>query len=402
VGRKTAAALTADEDLAAADAPAAAAAPAQRPLVPGVGVLAALALAWLAAMLWSTQGAVGRVADGDDIALVSAALALPGVISAALVGGAAVGLAGVALLAARRGPAGSGSWPVRLAAGAGAGLLTGVAVAIPVALGYDRLPSIVVLAVAVGAAAAIGGALAAVRPVQVVAAGVAGAIGVFAVTLLLNIFSPNLLHLYGAGETGESRFTANAWLALTVSLLSGLVSGILAYAYLRRQVALRWPGYLVAGALPGLLTMLAELVTRLGGVHLFRVASAVSADDDAYLHYLNTARINRAMVILFIGALTALVLFGRTLRPAELDEPGEADGHSEAHAYSEADGHSEPDGPGEPDVDAGPDGPAVQAEPGEPDVAAGPDGSGEARPDETDTPPGPDGRVRDQAGGSSS
>ncbi len=310
------AALRAHDDLAAGAAPAAAA---RRPLVPGAGVLAALALAWLAAMLWSTQGTVGRAAEGNDIALTSAALALPGVISAALIGGAAVGLAGVNLLAARR-PGALGSWPARLAAGAGAGLLTGLAVAAPIALGYDRLPSIVVLAVTVGAAATIGGALAAVRPVHVVAAGVTGALGVFAATFVLNIFSPDLLHLYGAGETGESRFTANAWLALTMSLLSGLVAGVLGYAYLRRrpvgETPARWPAYLVAGALSGALTLLAEVVTRLGGAHLFRLASAVSADDSAYLRYLNTARINRAMVILFVGALTAMVLFGRTLRPA--------------------------------------------------------------------------------------
>jgi hypothetical protein len=297
--------------------------------VPGVSALVLFALAWLAAMLWSTQGTVGRAAEGSDIALTSAALALPGVISAALIGGAAVGLAGVHLVAARRGPAALDAWPMRLAASAGGGLLTGVAVAIPIALSYDGLPSIAALAAAVGAAATIGGGLAAVRPVRVIAAGVSGALGVFAVTLVLNFFSPNLLHLYGAGETGESRFTANAWLALTVSLLSGLVAGALAYAYLRRQQAAgavsRWPAYLVAGALSGLLTLLGELVTRLGGAHLFRVASAVSADDSAILRYLNGARINRAMVILFVGALTALLLFGRTLRPAATDQATDPD-----------------------------------------------------------------------------
>jgi hypothetical protein len=338
--------------------------PVRAAAVPGVSALVLFALAWLAAMLWSTQGTVGRAADGSDIALTSAALALPGVISAALIGGAAVGLAGVHLVAARRGPATLDAWPVRLAASAGAGLLTGAAVATPVVLGYDGLPSIAALAAAVGAAATIGGGLAAVRPVRVVAAGVSGALGVFAVTFVLNVFSPNLLHLYGAGETGESRFTANAWLALTVSLLSGLVAGALAYAYLRRQQAVgatsRWPAYLVAGALSGLLTLLAELVTRLGGAHLFRIASAVSADDSAYLRYLNGARINRAMVILFVGALAALVLFGRTLRPAEAEDAAEAEKPAEDSA--EAEDAAEAEDPAEPDDPAQAD-EAVAAEP---------------------------------------
>jgi hypothetical protein len=274
-------------------------------------------------MLWSTQGTVSRTAPGSDLAVTSAALALPGVISASLVVGAAVGLAGVNLLARWRAVGILDRVGSRLAAGAGVSLLTGLAVAIMIAVSYHGLPSIVVLSGAVAAATTIGGALAAIRPIRAVAAGVTGALGVFAATFVLNIFSPGLLNLYGAGDTGESRFTANAWLALTISLLSGLVAGAFAYGYLRRLGAgLRWPAYLLAGALSGLLTMLTELVTRLGGAHLFRLASAVSANDSAYLRYLNTARINRAMVILFVGALTALFLFGRTLSPAEASGTG--------------------------------------------------------------------------------
>jgi hypothetical protein len=98
------------------------------------------------------------------------------------------------------------------------------------------------------------------------------------------------------------------------------VAGVLAYAYLRRQrtggAPARWPAYLLAGALCGLLTALAELATRLGGAGLLRAASRVSEADGAYLDYLNTARVNRAMVILFVGAIVALMLFGRTLQPA--------------------------------------------------------------------------------------
>jgi hypothetical protein len=325
------AAPAATETPAATEAPAATAAP--RPLVPGAGVLALLALAWLAAMLWTTEGTVGRAVDGNDFALVSAAQALPGVVSAALVGGAAVGLGAVSLLAGRRGADRPARWPVRLAAGGGSGLLTGGVVATLITLGYDKLPSIAPVAVAVGVVATVGGALAALPAVRAVAGGVAGALGVFAVTLLLNNFSHDLSQLYGARDSAASRVTANNWLALTISLLSGLVAGVLGYAYLRRQrtagTPARWPAYLLAGALAGVLTALAELATRLGGAGLLRAASRVSEADDAYLAYLNTARVNRAMVILFAGAIVALVLFGRTLRPAEADEPADADGDTE-------------------------------------------------------------------------
>src|SRR5262249_39013166 len=151
--------------------------------------LALLALAWLAAMLWTSEGTVGWAVDGNGFEVVTAAQALPGVVTATLVGGAAVGLGAVNLLAARRGRGGRrgpDEWRLRLAAGAGTGLLTGAVVATLVTLGYDKLPSIAGVAVAVAAVGTIGGALAALPPVRVVAAGVAGALGVFAVTLLLN------------------------------------------------------------------------------------------------------------------------------------------------------------------------------------------------------------------------
>jgi hypothetical protein len=297
-----------------------AAATARHPLVPGAGVLALLALAWLAAMLWTSEGTVGWAVDANDFVLVSAAQALPGVVSAALVAGAATGLGTVNLLAARRSAGAPGRWPVRLATGGGAGLVLGAAVATAVTLGYHRLPSMVAVAVTVGLVATVGGTLAALPAIRAVAGGVAGALGVFAVTLLLNNFSHDLSQLYGARDSAASRVTANNWLALSISLLCGLVAGVLGYAYLRRQLA---------GALCGLLTALAELATRLGGAGLLRAASRVSEADDAYLGYLDTARVNRAMVILFVGAIAALVLFGRTLKPpaeaVEATDQGEAD-----------------------------------------------------------------------------
>lgn len=313
---------------------------------PGTGVILVLALAWLVAMLSSTVRSVGRVVAGDDIALVSAALALPGVVSAVLVAGAAAGLTGVTILAARRTP----TPRRRLLAGAVGGFVVGAAVAVPAAVVYDQLPYSELVAVTVGAAGVIGSGIAAIRPAAVAAAGVAGALGVYVTTLLLTFFSPDLLHLYGAGDTGESRFRANAWLALTMSLLSGLVAGLLAYAYLRRGrtrgLVFGWPSYLVAGAGAGLLAGLAEALTRLGGLRLLQAARAVSAEDRAYLGYLDSARINRAMVILFVGAITALVLLGRTLRPAGPDSEAEPDGEPGPDSEAGPDESREPAAPG--------------------------------------------------------
>jgi hypothetical protein len=300
---------------------------------PGAGTLTVLALVWLLAMLSSARQALGGSPDANPLTVTRAALELPQVISASLIAGIAVGLAAGNLLA-RRAPAGSLPRPAaRYCAGAGAGVLTGLVVATPILLGYAGLPSILALSGTVASAAALGGLLSGVRHRTVVAAGATGALGGFVVGLVERAFEGDLRHLFGAGESAQSVVTATGWVVLTASLVAGAVAGLLGYTYLRQSgpAGLRWPAYLVAGATPGLLVLLAEAVTRLGGARLFHAVSAASADDQAVLAYFNAARFNRALIVVFVGALVAIFLLGRTLRP---DEPGAAGGG--------------PDRPGEP------------------------------------------------------
>lgn len=283
---------------------------------PGAGTLTVLALAWLLAMLSSARQAIGAAPDADSLTVTRAALELPQVIAASLIAGIAVGLAAGNLLA-RRAPGVAARCAPRCGVGAGAGAITGVAVATPILLGYDGLPSILVLSGAVATAATLGGLLAGVPGRAVVAAGTAGALGVFVVGLVERAFEGNLRHLFGAGNSPESVIAATGWVVLTASLVAGAVAGVLGYGYLRRcgPPGLRWPAYLVAGAMPGLLVLLAEAVTRLAGARLFQLVSAASADDHAVLSYFHAARFNRALIVVFVGALVATFLLGRTLRP---------------------------------------------------------------------------------------
>jgi hypothetical protein len=298
------------------------------PILPtaGAGTITVLALAWLLAMLSSARRAIGDSPDDSPLAVTRAALELPQVISASLIAGIAVGLVLSNVIARYRPSAGP---LLRLAAGAGGGVVIGLLVATPILLEYDGLPSILVLSGAVATAAALGGLLAGVRHRVVVAAGACGALGVFVVGLVERAFEPDLRGLFGAGESPESVLVAAGWAVLTASLVAGLVAGLLGYLYLRRTgpAQLRWPAYLVAGAMPGLLVLLAELVTRLGGTRLFQLVSAVSDDDQQVLDYFHGARLNRALVVLFVGALVAIFLLGRTLRPAA--DTAEASGDAE-------------------------------------------------------------------------
>jgi hypothetical protein len=309
---------------------------------PGAGTITVLALAWLLAMLSSARQAIGDSPDDSPLAVTRAALELPQVISASLIAGIAVGLVLSNVIARFRPYAGAA---LRFGAGAGGGVATGLLVATPILLEYDGLPSILVLSGAVATAAALGGLLAGVRHRTVVAAGACGALGVFVVGLVERAFEPDLRDLFGAGDSPESVVVAAGWAVLTASLVAGLVAGLLGYLYLRRSgpARLRWPAYLVAGAMPGLLVLLAELVTRLGGARLFQLVSAVSVDDQQVLDYFHGARLNRAMVVLFVGALVAIFLLGRTLRPA-----------TETPADAPADAPAEPEPSPEPSLESEP------------------------------------------------
>lgn len=295
------------------------------PLVPGAGTIAVLALGWLLASLSAARITLGAAPEASELVVTQAALALPAVFSASLLAGAAVALAARSL-AARRIPAVATrtAWSLGLCAAAGG--VVGVVTATPAALAYRHLPSAMVLCGAIAVAAVLGGLVAGVRVPGVVAAGACGALGVFVVGFAVAIFEGDLLSLFGAGATAESKLAANGWVALVASLVAGLAAGTLSYAYLRRsgQAGQRWPVYLVAGATPGLLVLLAEVITRLAGARLFQLVSAASADDQVVLNYLNPARFNRAMIVLFVGALVAIFLLGRTLK-AGAEEPHTAD-----------------------------------------------------------------------------
>ncbi|MEV0877472.1 hypothetical protein AB0I85_06540 [Micromonospora echinofusca] len=299
---------------------------------PGAPVLALLALGWLAAMLWSTREVISSAAAGLT-AISLSAFALPGVISAALVAGAGFALFGVDLLARR----GSDRVTLRFLAAIGTGLLVGLAAAFAINLTYADNATTNVIAATTAAAATIGGAVAGARSGPVVGAVVAAALGTLIFVVAFSQARDPLFDLFGSGDGQESLLSAAKWVSRTESLLAGLVAGLLAFGYLtlaRRRAARldaaapapRWPAYLLAGAGPGLLLLVAEVIIRVGGRSLLDLAGALSEADAVAQTSLGTSRIDNAIWVLFVGALTAMIAFGRTLGPAHADddEPAEA------------------------------------------------------------------------------
>lgn len=281
--------------------------------VPGAGTLALLALVWLSAMLTSARLTVGDPPATGHASAVRAAWELPQVISAALVAAAALALAVLNL------PVGAiraldSRTPGRWCAAAGTGLLTGTAIAVPILIGYADLPHIRSITTAIVITALLGGALAAVPHRVVVGAGVAGALAMCLVGFVAGRFGADLRGLFGAADTPGSVLTASGWVVFTVSLVAGVAAGGTAYAYLRR-VRHAWPTFLAAGALPGLLAVLAEVAARLGSVRLVRTVGDASAADGTVLEYLATVRLNQALIVLFAGAVAAILALGHRGTP---------------------------------------------------------------------------------------
>lgn len=312
-------------------------------------LLAVAALAWAAGMLISARAKITSWADAA-MEVTSTAYALPGAVSAAIVAGAAVALLVITLVSTRRRLGAT----TRFAVGTATGLLVGVLCALVLFTINTEGTMYAAVGGTVAAAATIGGAFAGLRIPPVIAATGWGALGVFLVGLILNdnFVQGPVLNLLGNDST-EAAADANQYFSYGQSVLSGLAAGLIAFVVLRRAgrragADLRWPFFLVAGGGAGLLTVISEVLTRTAGAQVLDLAGKVSELETSVQQILSTNRLNSALIVLFVGAFTAMVAVGRTLSPAG-DE--DEDGFEEAPAVSRAaagDAPIEPKTPAEP------------------------------------------------------
>ncbi|GIH11986.1 hypothetical protein [Rugosimonospora africana] len=281
-------------------------------------VLLTLGLIWLAAYLWAAHASIVGAGQDELIAVFDAALALPGVVAATMLAGATAGVTALGWVRPRLST--PGGWAASVIALV-SGLVIGGLASGMILLGYGHRSSIMVLAWAVLAAGAVGGIIGSVRPREMISAGLAATIVAFLLGFVLNYKQDALLDLFGAGNSVQSRADALNRLTPTESLLAGVLAGIVAFLYLRRSgTGLQfWPrflAHLAGGATPGIILLLAEVVTRLGGGQLFGAAGSDSAIDQAAIAYSSGSRLNHGLIVLFTGAFVALIAFGVTVRPA--------------------------------------------------------------------------------------
>ncbi|MEV4706603.1 hypothetical protein [Actinoplanes sp. NPDC049316] len=320
-------------------------------------LLALVGVLWAAAMLWSARATITGRTDAE-MEVTSTAYALPGAVSASLVAGAAVALAVMAFVA--RGGREPGA-TIRFLIATGAGLVVGLLGAVSIITINTEGWIYAVVGGTVAAAATIGGALAGFRYPRVMAAVCWGAVAVFLVGVVLTFLQDDLLPVFGAGDTSASQADAAGYFGFAQGALGGLAAGLVAYRFLRRarhrsDADLRWPLFALAGAGPGLLLIAGEVLTRTAGSRVLELAGKVSPLELTVQQMLSGSRLNNGLIVLFVGAFTAMVAVGRTLGTPAVDSPTPADPAPEAPARA-----ATPADPDEIEKAAREDDPAVAA-----------------------------------------
>jgi len=274
----------------------------------GVTLVAVLALVLLFLTLFSTYGVVSGAAS-EFLITTMTALVLPSVLVATVLAGAATGVLAVGRFAA------GGKVRSRLLYGALGGLPVGLLAMGGMIAAYHHGPAVGFVVAVVAVTGVLGGAVAAIRPVAAAAAGAAGGVAVTALGLVVAYFQNDLVDLFGNQETVGTMADASYRLQLVTSIVSGVLGGLVAYIYLRRTgLALPWPAYLLAGAVPGLLTLAATLLGWIGRLPLTGIVEDYSDFDAQIIFNRLPEQVNHGMIVLFAGAFTAMIAVGRTLR----------------------------------------------------------------------------------------
>jgi Nucleotidyl transferase AbiEii toxin, Type IV TA system len=258
------------------------------PVATGTLTQLCLGLVWFGITMYSAHATITGSAENVSGALRAAIAALPGVVAATLVTGASIGAAAGSHLRAGG----------RLVAGLTLGTVFGVAAAAGIRLAYGGGASIMVLAITVGAASIVGGALA-VLPGQVLQAGLWGTTLVFIAGVIFGVLQPHLVKLLGSGEAANTRFI------LGQSLMTGLAAASYPLQFLRVQRN-RVLCYLVGGALPGLVLLGAEWLTRPGGSAVAELVHGFRTHSPALVELSDSARLHHALVVLAVGGLIAM------------------------------------------------------------------------------------------------
>jgi hypothetical protein len=257
-----------------------------------------IALVFLGTSVWTTHATINNNVASLPSVLADAAAALPGLVAATILTGASLGGAGAARFHSVGG---------RLLAGLGLGLLFGVIAAAAIRWAYGSGSTITALALTVGIASVVGGLLA-VFPESMLEPGLWATGWVFFAGVIFGVLQPQIIKVLGGGTdaSAAAQDTANARFLLGQSIVTGLLAAYFALQKLRTDRP-AWLWYTLAGALPGLVLLGAEWLTRFGGTSIADLANVFAPDVAALEGPTASARLRHALIVLVIGAIVTSI-----------------------------------------------------------------------------------------------
>jgi hypothetical protein len=276
-----------------------------------------LGLVWFGTSMWAAYVTIKNGGAGPSGALGDAAAALPGVVAATLVTGASLGNAAGGRFSSAGG---------RLFAGLGMGVLFGLVAAAGIRFAYGSDAAITSLAIVVAISSVVGGALA-ILPGSVLEAGLWATSWVFFAGVILGVLQMPLSQGLGDDALVDPTFVMGQ------SVLTGLFGSWQAYGWLRRQRhAVGW--YAIVGALPGVVLLLAEVLTRLGDS---AVPGIVTGNSDGQVAPVETNAVRHALIVLAIGVVLTTIAGLRNNRREDAEARAEADDSDDSDADSDDD-----------------------------------------------------------------
>lgn len=265
---------------------------------PGAFVEIFVGLIWLGTSAWTAHATYNNTGPGLSAGVEDAVGALPSTVAATIFTSAAIASAV------------AGRFPLmlsRLLAGLGTGVAFGVLAALGIRFGYGTAPAVTVLALVVAAAGVLGGAAAAL-PGPVIEAALWGTTWVLFFGLIFGVLTPQMVNLLGGGPTATvaAQDAAEGRAGLLQSLAIGIIGTLQATSVLRRERP-AWGWCPIACALPAVVLLAAEGLSRLGGSKLTDLlpggTSPLNATDDA--------RLRHGLIVLAVGVVLGSLLARR-------------------------------------------------------------------------------------------
>lgn len=277
------------------------------------GILLIVSLGWLSLYILSLYHMLGSELASNEGAVVVLALSLSGFFLGGFFAGTVMGLIWGEWSTHAKGPAAYLSRPFMALFGA---LLVAMAAGVTVFLLFLNAPGVAgLLSGSLALSIVIGGCLGITKRSNPIAAGVVAFVPLLLLMAIRGYAMDPIFNLLE--DMGDfDRLTGYQASQTILNLVAGIICGLVAFTFLlSKRGGTLWT-HMVAGGIPGVIWLTAEIFNGITGHLLLNLVADLSILDQATRHIALEAQLNGALTVLFAGATTAVLAFGLLLPKA--------------------------------------------------------------------------------------